>query len=92
MIKHAVHIEKRVAKIRDADEREDLQMVAKSYHAHLMVQKSQWVTEEEMGPPGTIGGGSKPKSKAGGSDSSKVNTSLASLFVAHVNVPLVLQC
>jgi hypothetical protein len=52
VIKHAVHIEKRVAKIRDKDEREDLQMVAKSYHAHLMTQKNLWTTEEEMLPQG----------------------------------------
>lgn len=61
VIKHGVHIERRVAKIRDKDDREDLQMVAKSYYAHLMVHKSKWVTEEEMGPPVTIASSSKSK-------------------------------
>jgi hypothetical protein len=59
--KHATHIERRVLKIRDTDEREDLQMVAKSYYAHLHVHKSKWLTDEEMQPPGTVESGSKSK-------------------------------
>lgn len=50
VVKHAVHLEKRVVKVRDNDEREDLQTVAKSYHAQLMSQKANWVSEEKYTP------------------------------------------
>ncbi|KAK3265963.1 THO complex subunit 2 [Cymbomonas tetramitiformis] len=48
--KHAVHIQKRVEKIRDLDDREDLQTIAKSYFAKLMMERPKMVSDSEFMP------------------------------------------